>query len=208
MSKNTIQFQLRETPHEVGTPVESYYPVLADPTLVNSEQLFADISHATTLTPADVIACLSALRDAMIYYLTQGKRVELQGIGTFAPTLRSGIPIRSTDDKQTARHLSVGGIIYRPKKALMDEFTDIQFHRPRKPIQQTGRLTDEQIRQCLSHYLATTNSQLLTTRTICAATGYTKPRAHRELPSLVERGILIKLGTPRFPYYVLAPDHR
>ena len=102
MSKNTIQFQLRETPHEVGTPAESYYPVLADPTLVNSEQLFADISHATTLTPADVIACLSALRDAMTYYLTQGKRVELQGIGTFAPTLRSNIPIHSIDDKQVA----------------------------------------------------------------------------------------------------------
>ena len=40
-------------------------------------------------------ACLSALRDAMTYYLTQGKRVELQGIGTFAPTLRSNIPIPS-----------------------------------------------------------------------------------------------------------------
>lgn len=207
MSKNTIQFQLRETPHEVGTPAESYYPVLADPTLVNSEQLFADISHATTLTPADVIACLSALRDAMTYYLTQGKRVELQGIGTFAPTLRSNIPIHSIDDKQVARHLSVGGINYRPKKTFMDEFTDIRFHRPRKSTLQTGKLTDEQIRQCLSNYLAT-NSQLLTTRTICAATGYTKPRAHRELPGLVERGILIKLGTPRFPYYVLTPDQR
>ena len=149
MSKNTIQFQLRETPHEVGTPAESYYPVLADPTLVNSEQLFADISHATTLTPADVIACLSALRDAMTYYLTQGKRVELQGIGTFAPTLRSNIPIHSIDDKQVARHLSVGGINYRPKKTFMDELSDVRFHRPRKPTLQTGNLPDQHIRQRL-----------------------------------------------------------
>ena len=206
MTMYTIKFALREAPHEVGTPAESYYPVLADPTVVTSEQLFADISHATTLTPADVTACLTALRDTMIHYLAQGKRVDLQGIGTFAPTLKSDIPIHSSDDKQVARHLSVGGIIYRPKKAFMNEFSYIKFHRPRKHTSQTGKLTDEQILHCLHRYLSITNNKLLTTSTISTATGYSYSRTYRELPGLVERGLLTKMGTSRFPYYILAPD--
>ena len=39
------------------------------------------------------------------------------------------------------------------------------------------------------------------------ATGYSRSRAYRELPGLVRRGILIKMGTPHSPYYRLAPDH-
>lgn len=203
MTTNTIEFQLRETPHEEGTPAVGYYPVVADPTLVTSKQLFADISHATTLTPADATACLSALRDSMIQYLAQGKRVELQGIGTLSLRLKSNVPILNSDDKQIARHLSVDGIVYRPKKEFLDEFNGIQFRRTRKRTSRTGKLTDEQIIQSLRQYINNTKNPLLTTRTICEATGYSYARAYRELPGLVERGILEKCGMLRFLYYRL-----
>ena len=207
MATYTIVFDLRESPHVEGQTDTGYYPVVANAPVVHSDQLYEQMSHGCTLTPADAKAFLSALRDAMIHHLSMGRRVEIEGLGTFSVTLKSDSPILYSDDKQTARHLSVGSINYRPKRALLNALSDIQFRRARLTNPHAARLTDEQIVHRLRHYLAASRERLLTTTHFVEATGYSRSRAYRELPGLVQRGILIKMGTPHSPYYRLAPDY-
>lgn len=50
---------------------------------VTTKQLCDDIAQASTVAPADVLAVLRSLSDAMVKYLVEGRSVKLDGIGNF-----------------------------------------------------------------------------------------------------------------------------
>ncbi len=50
---------------------------------VTMDELAVRISKACTLTPADVVACLSALNSEIRYQLQNGQKVELGWLGSF-----------------------------------------------------------------------------------------------------------------------------
>ena len=50
---------------------------------MTTKQLCDDIAQASTVAPADVLAVLRSLSDAMVKYLVEGRSVKLDGIGKF-----------------------------------------------------------------------------------------------------------------------------
>ena len=56
---------------------------------VNLEQLSQEISAATTLNPADVLACLRSLQDFLFYHLQTGSAVKLGTLGSFIPKIKA-----------------------------------------------------------------------------------------------------------------------
>ena len=55
---------------------------------VNLEQLSSEISAATTLNPADVLACLRSLQDFLFYHLQTGSAVKTI-LGSFIPKIKA-----------------------------------------------------------------------------------------------------------------------
>ena len=67
-------------------------------------------------------------------------------------------------------------------------------------------LTDEELVSRLQAFISSDNDSFLTRAAIQVAIGYSKQRTLNSLSGWIERGILIKKGTPHAPYYQLALD--
>ena len=65
------------------------YAVLSRGADVNLEQLSSEISAATTLNPADVLACLRSLQDFLFYHLQTGSAIKLGTLGSFIPKIKA-----------------------------------------------------------------------------------------------------------------------
>ena len=202
MAEKQVEYSLRKNPPLGQTRQSKYHPVLANVTTVDLRQLCSEISHATTCTSSDVLAVLDALVQSLRSHLSSGRRVTIDGLGSFVAKIESEEPIRYTDDKSIARHLRFTGVNFTPKQELVSALQDVAFRRSIRPPK-SARLSDEEIVARLRAYVEETGETLINKRAFCAATGYSMTRADRELPGLVERGILEKTCSPRFPYYKL-----
>ncbi|NDV58634.1 HU family DNA-binding protein [Bacteroides sp. 519] len=71
------------------TPKERYYGVPILSGNVDEDNLAVEISERSSLTPADVLAVISALSTSMQMHLSRGNSVSLKGIGTFSVSASS-----------------------------------------------------------------------------------------------------------------------
>lgn len=201
-----IEYDLREQPHASGEKAAGYYPVAVSHNKADERKLHADISHATTLTPSDLAAALSAVAEFVARHLSQGDRVELPGIGTFSLRLGADGPIEYRDDKQLSRRLQIRGIRFLPKQELLAAVREeARFRRSGNPSHSAAELSDADVASRLASRLSASKERLLTRADIQSALGYSKTRTLRSIPGWVERGLLEKLGTPHSPYYRLNP---
>ena len=67
-------------------------------------------------------------------------------------------------------------------------------------------MTDDELVGRLQAYILAGHQTDLLRADIQKATGYSKTRTNTNLSGWIERGLLIKLGIPRAPYYRLAPE--
>lgn len=201
MSSNIVEYDLREIPHASDQPVSGYYPVVAQSMTFTTEGICRHASKASTLTDADIKGMLAMLREVLIDKLRQGQRVDLEGIGTFAPVLTSDEAIDDPNGKQLARHLHFSGVQFRPKKKLVSALAGVSFHRTKTPGVVTKLLTDAELMARLRSFRDKTGRNLFSRKDFELATGYSRARSAQALPRLVAEGFLDKLGTTRFPYY-------
>lgn len=203
----TIEFYLHETPHAANSSAESYFPVVVERNKVTEHHICEYAMTSTTLNEADIKAAFSMLSQYLAEHLACGDRVELPGIGSLVLRIGSDEPIIDYNDKQIARNLTVRGITFTPKKELMQTISqDIHFHRAKNIHQTAPALTDDELVGRLQAYILAGHKTDLLRADIQKAIGYSKTRTNTKLPGWIERGLLIKLGIPRAPYYRLAPE--
>ena len=202
-----IEYDLYELPHAANSAAEAYYPVVVEHNKVNEDDICEYAEKSSTLNAADLKATFSMLANYLAERLANGDRVELPGIGSLVLRIGSDEPITNRDDNQIARTLRVNGINFTPKKELLQTIeTDLHFHRAKNLHHTTPTLTDEEVVCRLQEFIRSNDKPLLTRADIQAATGYSKQRTLNSLKGWIERGLLIKLGTPHTPYYQLAQE--
>lgn len=203
-----IEYDLYELPHAADSSAEAYFPVVVEHNKFNEKDICEYAEKSTTLNEADIKATFSMLAQYLTERLSCGDRVELPGIGSFVLRIGSDEPITDCDDKQISRMLRIRGITFTPKRELIHSIeNDAHFHRAKNLHQTTPALTDEELVSRLQAFIRSGNDVFLTRATIQTAIGYTKSRIYKNLPGWIERGILIKKGTPHAPYYLLAPEY-
>ena len=203
-----IEYDLYELPHAANSAAEAYYPVVVEHNKANEDDICEYAEKSSTLNAADIKATFSMLANYLAERLANGDRVELPGIGSLVLRIGSDEPITNRDDNQIARTLKVNGINFTPKKELLQTIeNDLHFHRVKNVHQTTPTLTDEEVVSRLQEFIRSNDKPLLTRADIQAATGYSKQRTLNSLKGWKERGLLILLGTPRAPYYQLAPEY-
>lgn len=203
-----IPFDLFELPHAADTPADGYYPVVVTQDRVGLDEICKAAEKSTTLHAADVKAVLSFLARYVTESLLCGDRVELPELGSLGLRIGSYTPITDSADTQIARNLKVRGVYFTPKRELLNEMnSDLHFRRVNVLHRTISNLTDEEVAYRIRTLLAAGHAPLLTRADIQAVTGYSKSRTCRNIAGWIERGLLIKLGTPHSPYYHLAPDY-
>ena len=100
-----------------------FYAQIASPEPIDVEAIARRIAANCTLTRHDILACLSAFQEQLIYSLQEGKSVRLSDLGSFRVTLRSqgtdtaeefnsghieGMRIRFTPAARLRKSISVG----------------------------------------------------------------------------------------------------
>ncbi len=104
-----------------------YYGVPVLSGTVNEDIIAKEISTRCSLTPADVLAALSALSDSIQEHLEDGRSVNLKGIGVFSVSASSegfDIPEACTPAKVKARRIcfradnALRGVLDRMKYQL------------------------------------------------------------------------------------------
>lgn len=200
---SNITFELREIPHASDAPLTGYFPAIVGAQHVSAEQVCAEIEEMCTVTSADVKAVLDALAYVIRTKLRSGARVEMEGIGNFLPTITSDEPITKTDDRQTARHLSISGIRFTPKQALTAALEGATFRRADASMAMAVQRTDEEVREIVNAFFTKHPGEMLTRAAFQKITGFRKTRALRTLQALVSDGFLITCGQRNSPYYKL-----
>ena len=201
---NTILFDLRPLPKDKDGVPYGYYPVVADQNRTNVNSMLQQIEKQSTISSADMKAMFDALSNYLAEYLAKGYRVDVPGGGTFGAQLVSDVPIKKKNDPQTARHLSIGGIAFKPKKELLGKLWDVDFHRTNRPHRTLGYLSDEVAMARIRDVLAASDRPMLTRNDFVRVTSYTRTRAANQLTRLVEQGLLVQGGTQHERLYWLA----
>ncbi len=89
--------------------VNDRFPRLKLDKPLETRDLLHFISEGSTLSPADTIAVIYALQEALLYNLAQARPVRLEGIGIFRPTLKldGSVRIRFKPDKHLLTALNM-----------------------------------------------------------------------------------------------------
>ncbi len=102
--KTPYRIRKRKNPRDMEAPA-MYYPTPFYSDMISTEMLSEEISHATTLTPADVSAVLTALSARIIFHIESGSKVKLDNFGIFKLAFsgkgrkeKSGVHARDIDD--------------------------------------------------------------------------------------------------------------
>lgn len=110
---------------KTGEEKELYYACSKRGRVVGFKELADIISKQSTLTPADVIACLVALSDNMKSLLDMGDTVRLDNIGTFSIAVSSKGFVNPKDI--TADKVKATKIVFKPDKDLRKVLNDFRF---------------------------------------------------------------------------------
>ena len=139
------------------------------------------------------------LADKLKEYLGEGRRVTIDGIGTFQVNLRCKEDV-TDPDKAQARDIEFKSISFRADKGLRKEMKQKQILRSSfKP--HSMPMTDEEMKVKLEEYFA--KEEVITRKGLQIYCNLTKSTATRTLKRLAEQGILRNVSTDRNPVYML-----
>lgn len=163
-----------------------------------------DIRHLTqliqqfsTLSAADIKAALVALTETMVFELSYGRKVHLEGLGVFELSL-SSLP---AEDAQEVRSemIQVKNVVFRPEKRLKEKFRTLTIVRAEQK-NHSRRLSAKKMDTLLAAYF---NSHPFITRLqfqqVC---GLTKSTATRRINALLKEGKLKRYGFYASPLYM------
>lgn len=201
-----IQFQLQEAPHPKGEEAKSYYPVVAYGNKFTAEQVCRSINESCSLTEGDVLGVMVSVAKLIAENISSGNRVELPGIGTFAPSIVSDEPITDVNNRQIARRLRIDTIDFRPCKSLMNRMEDVTFRRADASVIERTSHSEQQLLACIRDLCAASPLHIFYRRQFQDELGCSRAKACSVLRRLTEKGLIVKLGMTNSPYYALNVD--
>lgn len=169
----------------------------------NTEDLIRSVAHGSTLSSADMKAALTAIVETMAEALATGKRVKLDGLGSFSLKLTTDADINDTDEK-IGKKISIKTVKFLPAKELLQKMGKVTFQRTQNPrTLQWDELPQDQEERLVAFLRQNTFLRRTDAEHIwhCKRT-----TASRLLNSFCEKGIIRNAGTPRMPIYVLASN--
>lgn len=195
-----VYYDIYPTPHPKEKECQEFHvrAVLGNPK--SDSELLMSITHKCTITPSDIKGVLSALSDFIKEEISEGRRVHLDGIGYFYPTLTCGEHIEWQNI--SARKIELKNISFRAEMEILGELKrEISFCAVQEK-KHSQKHTIEDIIGMLNIYFEI-NEEIDRNglQKLCCLTRTTSLRYLRKL---MESGYLIRLGTIHAPRYTQA----
>lgn len=167
---------------------------------VSTATLRERIQNRCTLTRTDVSAVLDALSQIMGEELAEGRRVHLDGIGYFHPTLTSTEPVTESTKRKNTK-VKLKAITFRADQTLKNEVGKVKVKSLKYNIHSLP-ITEEEIDRRLTGYFST--HTFMRRRDFQELCGLMLSTANRHIRRLCSEGKLKNAGLPKQPIYMPA----
>ena len=178
---------------------DAYHVRVVDNDTVTTETLINHIQQGTTLTRPDLEGAISALSQAIIDELKEGRKVHLKNLGYFSLAIDGKV---DTDKNGQLRlkSPSVRTVKFKPEEQFLRQMGDVSFSCRQHKGRHSQNLDDAEIAQIIEQLLS--NKPFFNARDFCNAAHVTTSTGYRLLKRLQERQILQNVGSPKNKIYV------
>ena len=184
-----------------GSGEERKYVRLKQHEAMTASELEATIQQRCTLTKGDVAAVFTELHDIVVSEFSMGRRVYVPKLGYFSLAVNLEVPEDNPDKKITGKEVSLRGINFRPEAGLLQEIDrDVPFIRS----EYTGRsnvFTEKKLWTVLQEFFQ--ENRYLTISLMRMKFGLSRHMAQKWIDHFIDKGLLVKDGSPRSPIYFL-----
>lgn len=184
-----------------GSGEERKYVRLKQHEAMTASELEATIQQRCTLTKGDVAAVFTELHDIVVSEFSMGRRVYVPKLGYFSLAVNLEVPEDNPDKKITGKEVRLRGINFRPEAGLLQEI-DRNVHFIRSEY--TGRsnvFTEKKLWTVLQEFLQ--ENSYLTISLMRMKFGLSRHMAQKWIDHFIDKGLLVKDGSPRSPIYFL-----
>lgn len=197
-----IKFEFYESPNTIGTRKKRYHARVVNWQRIDTDHLAREIQYGSSLTVADIKATIISLSEKLAYYLKDGARVHIEGIGYFHVSLTC--PETRTPSATRANRVKFKSVTFRADKYLKKELASVKTARSEyKP--HSMPTTKDDIDTLLTEYFAT--NSVLTRRKFEQLCMLRRATAGRYIKQLAKEGKLRNISIPRNPIYEPVPGH-
>jgi predicted histone-like DNA-binding protein len=166
---------------------------------VGLKRISKHIQRATSLTPADVIGVLTALKEEVAEELKMGNHVHLPGIGYFSLAIQGELYEDPRSHHYRLRDANVRKVKFRPDMEFLEALRDIEFenitYTHGTSLVPTGDALDEAIEQLLSR------APFFTVANLQEHLHLSQSHAYRLVARLEADGKIRNMGTSRRKLY-------
>ena len=195
-----LKYDIYNISNVAGSGEERKYVRLKQQKAMTASELEATIQNRCSLTKGDVAAVLTELRDIAVQEFAMGRRFYIPEIGYFSLSIGLDMPEDNPDKKITGKKVRLRGINFRPEASFMKEVGRNVRHIVRSEYTSQSRNYDEEkLWAKLQEYFET--SRYITIRLMCNQFGLSRYMAQKWLNHFIEKGLMVKDGTPHSPIY-------
>lgn len=164
---------------------------------VRTDEISELIADRSTFNAGEVKGLLGILNEMLVWELSQGRRVHLEGLGYFQLSLECP-PVESEKDIR-AESVSVRTVTFRPEQPLKEKTKTFTLTRAKKKEHSTLK-TEEEIKKLLTRYFK--KQPYLSTRDFAALCGFSHSTAKRQIKRMTEIGMLERIGQGASTFYI------
>ena len=177
-------YKMQSLPDMRGEDIKTTYPRMTGGRVVTTDELAARVSEESTFSAGEVKGILASVCKYLAWYMRDGDRVKVDGLGTFSASLGmadDAEPEVPGVTRRNARSVRVRGVNLRADKQLVYEMNrGLRLERsPYKPGRSSARYTPEERLALARQYLST--HPYMTVGEYGALTGLLHASAVREL---------------------------
>ena len=184
-----IKYDLYKNPPAAGSVKKTrLHARLSSIETVNLKDLGKDIESASSFSRSDWVGALELLRHTMMKEFKRGRRIYIEGIGYFKPTLSCPDDVKNAKDIR-AESIGIKSIAYTPDKNLISELNTAKFIR--KSGKHTKQQTESKLEELIFNYI--NNNGSITRKKVETLCEMTRSSAYRYIKHLISEGKLKKI---------------
>lgn len=195
-----LKYDIYNISNAAGSGEQRKYVRLKQQEAMTASELEATIQNRCSLTKGDVAAVMKELHDIAVQEFSMGRRFYIPEIGYFSLSIGLEMPEDNPDKKITGKEVRLRGINFRPEASFMKEVGRNIHHIIRSEYTSQSRKYDEEkLWAKLQEYFK--SERYITIKLMCNQFGLSRHMAQKWLDLFIEKGRIIKDGTPHAPIY-------
>lgn len=197
----SIKYDIHAIHNATGSGEERKFVHLLEESSMSEKRMEERIDRRCALPNGASAAVLSTLRDIIEEDLIDGKRCYIPEIGYFSLAAALDLPEGKSFDKVRAEYISVRNINFKPEATLLEKVKNKAHFVRAEYTTNSMPYTEELLEQKIREYL--TQNRFINRRAMEHEFQLSEYSAYKWLNHFVEKGLLVKDGSPRAYIYFL-----